>query len=100
MEFAVLGAHAASAARAENEHLLCAMLEAVSYTHLVDPEHLHILLLYLPIESIDAGRINNHRNPLNQDMTNSRISGIIMQLHAICTYEVVFHAQIDALHLE
>ena len=27
MEFAVLGAHAASAARAENEHLLCAMLE-------------------------------------------------------------------------
>lgn len=27
MEFAVLGAHAASAAKAENEHLLCAMLE-------------------------------------------------------------------------
>ena len=27
MEFAVLGAHAASAARAENEHLLCAILE-------------------------------------------------------------------------
>ena len=27
MEFAVLGAHASSAARAENEHLLCAMLE-------------------------------------------------------------------------
>ena len=27
MEFAVLGAHAASAVRAENEHLLCAMLE-------------------------------------------------------------------------
>ncbi|HIZ48093.1 MAG TPA: ATP-dependent Clp protease ATP-binding subunit [Candidatus Gemmiger excrementavium] len=27
MEFAVLGAHAASVARAENEHLLCAMLE-------------------------------------------------------------------------
>ena len=27
MEFAVLGAHAAGAARAENEHLLCAMLE-------------------------------------------------------------------------
>lgn len=27
MEFAVLGAHAASAAQAENEHLLCAMLE-------------------------------------------------------------------------
>ena len=27
MKFAVLGAHAASAARAENEHLLCAMLE-------------------------------------------------------------------------
>ena len=27
MEFAVLGAHAASATRAENEHLLCAMLE-------------------------------------------------------------------------
>ena len=27
MEFAVLGAHAASTARAENEHLLCAMLE-------------------------------------------------------------------------
>ena len=27
MAFAVLGAHAASAARAENEHLLCAMLE-------------------------------------------------------------------------
>ena len=27
MEFAVLGAHAASALRAENEHLLCAMLE-------------------------------------------------------------------------
>ena len=27
MEFAVLGAHAASAARAENEHLLCAMLK-------------------------------------------------------------------------
>ena len=32
MEFAVLGAHAASAARAENEHLLCAMLEDSSCT--------------------------------------------------------------------
>ena len=32
MEFAVLGAHAASAARAENEHLLCAMLEASTST--------------------------------------------------------------------
>ena len=32
MEFAVLGAHAASAARAENEHLLCAMLEDTSCT--------------------------------------------------------------------
>lgn len=32
MEFAVLGAHAASAARAENEHLLCAMLEDASCT--------------------------------------------------------------------
>ena len=32
MEFAVLGAHAASAARAENEHLLCAILEDSSCT--------------------------------------------------------------------
>ena len=32
MEFAVLGAHAASAARAENEHLLCAMLEDCTCT--------------------------------------------------------------------
>ncbi len=32
MEFAVLGAHAASAARAENEHLLCAMLEDTACT--------------------------------------------------------------------
>lgn len=32
MEFAVLGAHAASAAKAENEHLLCAMLEDSSCT--------------------------------------------------------------------
>lgn len=32
MEFAVLGAHAASAARAGNEHLLCAMLEDTSCT--------------------------------------------------------------------
>ena len=32
MEFAVLGAHAASAARAENEHLLCAMLEDATCT--------------------------------------------------------------------
>ena len=32
MEFAVLGAHAASAARAENEHLLCAILEDPSCT--------------------------------------------------------------------
>ena len=32
MEFAVLGAHAASASRAENEHLLCAILEDSSCT--------------------------------------------------------------------
>ena len=32
MEFAVLGAHAASAAKAENEHLLCAILEDSSCT--------------------------------------------------------------------
>ena len=32
MEFAVLGAHAASVARAENEHLLCAILEDSSCT--------------------------------------------------------------------
>ena len=32
MEFAVLGAHAASTAKAENEHLLCAMLEDASCT--------------------------------------------------------------------
>lgn len=32
MEFAVLGAHAASATRAENEHLLCAILEDSSCT--------------------------------------------------------------------
>ena len=32
MEFAVLGAHAARAARAENEHLLCAILEDSSCT--------------------------------------------------------------------
>ncbi len=32
MEFAVLGAHAASAPKAENEHLLCAMLEDSSCT--------------------------------------------------------------------
>lgn len=32
MEFAVLGAHVASAARAENEHLLCAILEDSSCT--------------------------------------------------------------------
>ena len=32
MEFAVLGAHAASTARAENEHLLCAILEDSSCT--------------------------------------------------------------------
>ena len=32
MEFAVLGAHAVSAARAENEHLLCAILEDSSCT--------------------------------------------------------------------
>ena len=32
MEFAVLGAHASHAARAENEHLLCAMLEDSSCT--------------------------------------------------------------------
>ncbi|MEE0801479.1 MAG: ATP-dependent Clp protease ATP-binding subunit [Gemmiger sp.] len=32
LEFAVLGAHAARAARAENEHLLCAMLEDANCT--------------------------------------------------------------------
>ena len=32
MEFAILGAHAASTAKAENEHLLCAMLEDTACT--------------------------------------------------------------------
>ena len=32
IEFAILGAHASSAAKAENEHLLCAMLEDTACT--------------------------------------------------------------------
>lgn len=36
IEFAILGAHASSAAKAENEHLLCAMLEG----HCLHGQHL------------------------------------------------------------
>ena len=72
MEFAVLGAHAASAARAENEHLLCAILEDSSCTA---SRWLAALGIELPQDVVDY---------ISENITNNvrQIEGTVKKIKA------------------